>query len=210
MRLVLIRHGESEHSSRGVIAGVSGCTGLTARGFRQARALAERLDATGELRECDTLLCSPVLRARQTAEVLADALSVGPIEEDCGLCEVHPGEADGLTWEAYRATHGGFDLVAAPGRPFAPAGESWSEFIERVRATPQRLAERFDGRTVVAVSHAGFVVVSFLVLFDVPRPGTGARLDPVHTSLTEWDVSGGVWRLVRYNDASHLAGCASD
>jgi hypothetical protein len=64
--------------------------------------------------------------------------------------------------------------------------------------------ERFAGQTVVAVSHAGFVVASILVAFDIPRQGTGARLEPALTSLTEWRVADATWTLVRYNDASHL------
>ncbi len=208
MRLVLIRHAESHHSLRGVIAGVAGCAGLTERGFRQAQALADRLAATGELSDCTALLSSPVPRARQTAEVLARVLPVRSIETDCDLCEVHPGEADGLSWEDYRARYEAFDLQTFPDRPFAPGGESWSEFVDRVSAVLQRLAERFDGQTVVAVSHAGFIVVSCLVLYDAVtrRPGIRARLDPVHTALTEWQVSGATWRLIRYNDAFHLIG----
>lgn len=73
MRLVLIRHGESHHTLRGVIGGPAGCTGLTERGVGQARALARRLTATGELADCAALLCSPWSRARQTAEALMGA-----------------------------------------------------------------------------------------------------------------------------------------
>jgi broad specificity phosphatase PhoE len=168
VRLVLIRHGESAHASRGIIADVAGCTGLTERGVMQVRALASRLQATGEIAACRTLLSSPVPRARQTAALLAPALSISAVEEDDALCEVRPGAADGLSWEAYRATYGACDLLTSPGRPFAPGGESWGEFMARVRTTHQRLAERFAGQTVVAVTHAGFVVASLLVLFDIP------------------------------------------
>jgi broad specificity phosphatase PhoE len=204
VRLALIRHGESHHSLRGTIAGVSGCAGLTEQGFAQTRALTARLRASGELFDSVALLSSPVLRARQTAEIVRDVLPVGAIEVDDGLCEVHPGEADGLAWEDYRARYGTFDLLSSPERPFAPGGESWSVFTARVRAALARLAAQYDGQTVVAVSHAGFIVASILVLFDIPRPGTGARLDPTHTGLTEWRVSGQTWQLVRYNDATHL------
>ncbi len=206
MRLVLIRHGESRHGSAGVIAGVTGCAGLTERGFAQARLLADRLSSGGEVQELAILASSPVPRARQTADVLAAALAVPAIEDDCGLCEVHPGRADGLRWEEYRETFGEFDLLTSPDRVFAPGGESWSMFAARVRETLGNFADRFEGRTVVAVTHAGFIVASFLAIFDIPRPGTGARLDPAHTSLTEWQVADGVWRLVRYNDTRHLDG----
>jgi broad specificity phosphatase PhoE len=205
MRLILIRHGESEHTLRNVIAGQMSCRGLTERGFKQVQLLAQRFAVTHEVSDCQALLCSPVLRARQTVEVLARTLPVGLIEQDRDLCELHPGEADGLSWEAYRATYGAFDLLASPTRAFAPGAESWLEFIERVRATLERLARRFAGQTVVTVTHAGFIVASVLVLFDIPRPGTGTRLDPGSTSLSEWRVTQATWQLVRFNDISHIS-----
>jgi probable phosphoglycerate mutase len=204
MRLVLIRHGESEHAVWGIIADVGGCRGLTARGIEQAHALADRLRTTGELSDCGVLLTSPVPRARQTAEILASALPAATIEASDQLCELRPGAADGLTWDEYRAAFGQFDLLAHPDRPFAPGGETWAEFVGRLRTSHQNWAERHAGRTVVAVTHAGFIVASLLVLFDIPRPGTGAYLEPAHTSLTEWEVSSATWTLVRYNDIAHM------
>ena len=111
MRLLLIRHGESEHSPRGIIAGHASCPGLTARGFEQARVLADRLRATGEVSDCSVLLSSTMLRAWKTAAVLESELGVGPVEQDCGLCELHPGDADGLAWDVYRQAYGTFDLI---------------------------------------------------------------------------------------------------
>jgi probable phosphoglycerate mutase len=119
--------------------------------------------------------------------------------EDPGLCELQPGEADGLLWDDYRERYGNFDLVAEPRRAFAPGGESWTEFLHRVDSTLQRLSRQYDKELVVAVTHAGFIVASLLVLFDIPRPGTGARLEPLHAALTEWSVSDGIWQLVRFN-----------
>ncbi len=204
MRLILIRHAESEHSRSGIIAGTGGCTGLTPRGIVQAEALAERLRTTGELGDCHVLLSSPVRRARQTADIVLRALPVSAVEEDSDLCELHPGAADGLPKEVYEDRYGVFDLTSYPNRPFAPDGESWAEFVERVRATQERLARQYAGRTVIAVSHAGYIVVSLLTLFAIPRPGTGARFDPIHTAITEWRVDLTGWVLERYNDASHL------
>jgi broad specificity phosphatase PhoE len=206
VRLILIRHGEAHHSFNGLIAGDRGCTGLTERGIAQSRALARRLLATGELRDCVALLSSPVRRARQTADLLAAALPGAPLEEMPDLRELHPGDADGLSWDDYRARFGAFDLRAEPQRPFAPGGETWDAFTTRVRATLDGLAARYAGQTVAAVTHAGFIVVATLLLFAIPRPGTGARIDPEHTALTEWQVTNGIWRLVRYNDAYHLLG----
>lgn len=67
MRLILIRHGESDHVIRNVIAEQVSCRGLAERGFKQAELLAQRFAVTHEVSDCQVLLCSPVLRARQTS-----------------------------------------------------------------------------------------------------------------------------------------------
>jgi probable phosphoglycerate mutase len=203
MRLVLIRHGESIHAGTGIISGEQSCRGLTGRGIRQAQRLTGRLRASGEVAECTALLSSPVPRARQTAEIVAGALPGRAVEIERGLLELVPGEADGLPGETYRNRYGAFDLLAEPGRPFSPGGESWRDFIARIEAFHLRLAERYAGQMVVAVTHAGFIVASFLTRFAIPRPGTGARVDPDFTGLTEWQVQEGAWRLVRFNDVNH-------
>jgi broad specificity phosphatase PhoE len=48
------------------------------------------------------------------------------------------------------------ERVAEVTRAFAPGNESWREFLERVRATLDRLAARFAGQTMLTVPHTGF------------------------------------------------------
>lgn len=202
MRLILIRHAESKHVKLGVITGRTICPGLTDTGFHQAQRLAERFRESGELDGCAAFLSSPLPRARQTAEAILPALPGMTIEECADLCEIDPGEAEGLTGEAYRERYGSFDPVAFPDRPYAPGGESWNGFLQRVRAVHERLAERFAGKTVVAVTHAGFIVGAMLVMFP-PAPGARAWLNPSHTGITEWQVVSEQWSLARYNDTAH-------
>jgi broad specificity phosphatase PhoE len=206
MKLVLIRHAESHHGRQGIIAGPGHCAGLTEVGQQQAAGLAARLARSGELNNCRRLLSSPVLRAQQTAAVVQAALAWPDSEDDQRLCEIDPGAANGMGWADYRQRYGEFDLIAQPARPFAPGGESWNTFLRRVELTMADLAERHAGQTVVAVSHAGFIVGALLALFAIPRPGTGARIDPGHTSLTTWRHEGGVWQLDQFNDRLHLIG----
>jgi broad specificity phosphatase PhoE len=138
MRLVLIRHGESKHVVSNIVGGPLGCQGLTPRGREQAERLAERLRRSGELADCAALLASPWRRARQTAEILLSSLPLTAVSEEPNLCELLPGQADGLNWDAYRAHYGMFDLVAEPERPFAPGGESWLAFNGHSRYSPQQ------------------------------------------------------------------------
>ena len=97
-------------------------------------------------------------------------------------------------------------MLAEPDRPYAPDGESFNAFMQRVRGVLRRLQYDFADRTVVVVCHGGVVMGSIVVTFDIPRPGTGAFLDTVNTGMTEWQVADGLWRLVRFNDAAHLRG----
>ena len=187
-----------------MIAGVASCPGLTARGFEQSRILARRLEHTGALRETTQLLTSPVLRARQTAEILAPCFPQCSLVEDIRLSELLPGEADGLLWPEYVSRYEAFDLVTEPERPFAPGGESWQDFGTRVHAMLDQMTRLDEQQTVVGISHAGFIVMAMLELFSIPRPGTGTRIDPSFTSLTEWQYSAGEWQLLRFNDIAHL------
>jgi probable phosphoglycerate mutase len=101
-------------------------------------------------------------------------------------------------------------MEAEPDRAFAPAGESWNSFHERVQRTLVRVARDHDGQTVVAVCHAGVIMASMRVLLGIPHPGTGAQLRPTNTGLTQWehDPSLDRWTLHSFNEAGHLLGLA--
>ena len=209
MRLILVRHGDAHAGFHGVIGGQMGCAGLTARGQAQAEALRHYLTESGRVR-ADVLLASVLRRAIETASIIAPGLGLEVSGQECDLCEVHPGEADGLSWTEYAARYGSFDMEAEPDRVFAPAGESWNSFHERVGRTLARVAREYEGQTVVAVCHAGVIMASMRLLLGVSHPGTGARLRPTNTGLTEWehDLSADRWTLHSFNETSHLLGLA--
>jgi probable phosphoglycerate mutase len=206
MQLVLVRHGEAHAGFHGVIAGERGCSGLTDHGRRQAEALRDHLAGAAAVR-ADVLLASTIPRAIETAAIIAPGLGLEIAGQHCDLCEVHTGEADGLEWGEYATKYGSFDMEAEPDRVFAPEGESWNSFHDRVRQLLARLAEEYDGQRVVAVCHAGVIMASLRVLFGIPA-GTTTQLRPTNTGLTEWahDSSTGRWTLHTFNDAGHLLG----
>jgi probable phosphoglycerate mutase len=208
MRLILVRHGEAYAGLHGIIAGPRGCAGLTDHGRRQAEALRDHLLVDpGHLR-ADVVVASVLPRAIETAQIIAPGLGFEEFAQDCDLCEVHTGEADGTDWADYTERFGALDMLAEPDRVFAPGGDSWNSFHERVHRTLERLAHDHPDQTVVAVCHAGVIMASIQALFDIPHPGTGARLQPTNTGLTEWEFEPALrrWTLHRFNDVSHLVG----
>jgi broad specificity phosphatase PhoE len=206
MRLILVRHGDAHAGFHGVIGGPTGCAGLTPLGRRQAEALRDHLASSGRVR-ADVLLASVLPRAIETAEVIAPGLGIETFGQECDLCEVHTGEADGLEWAEYGTRYGGFDMEAEPDRVFAPQGESWNSFHQRVGQVLERLAGEYDGRTVVAVCHAGVIMASMRLLLGMPEPAAGAaRLRPANTGLSEWEWESEhrTWTLHSFNEAGHL------
>lgn len=213
-RVVLIRHGEAVCNVSGICGGVVGCTGLTDVGRTQVAALRDRLAVTGELAGCDALYASVLPRAYETAEILAPVL-LGPgqaIRSRCNLCEVHPGEADGLSWSEFADRFGTLDWDVDPDRPIAPGGESWSGFVRRVSATLDDLVVPHRGELVVVACHAGVIEASLLAKLPAAGGLDGARLQlrTHHASMTTWEVDAGTWRLLAYNDAMTSATVMAD
>jgi len=210
-RLVLVRHGESNVMVNGVVGGHQGCTGLSPLGVAQAEALRDRLARTGEV-TADVLMASVLPRAVETAEIIAPALGGLVPQQDCDLCELHPGESDGLTWEEHRVRFRPEGWTWSPHIPLAPGAESWVGFQERVGRTLARIAAEHRGLTVVIACHGGVVDSSLSILLGLPYHGQLTELRSKNTSLTEWELheadqperGPARWRLVRYNDAAHL------
>ena len=206
-RLTLVRHGEAQAYLDSVVAGEKGCRGLSDLGRRQAEALRARLDRTGELADTTALYASILPRAIETAAIIAPALGGHTAVEDCDLCELHPGEADGLTWDQFRDSYG-WEEPWNPQRVMSPGGESWVTFVERVRTALMALVERHADDEVVVGCHGGVIIASMYTGFELdPATSEGGRFrtGPENTSITEWRITDGTWNLIRYNDHAHLA-----
>ena len=160
--LVLVRHGDTEWSRSGRYQGRSDRT-LTAEGRAQA------LDAALRLRDggISSMLTSPLRRARETADLIAERLGLGAPVVDPRLVEIDYGTWEGLTqaevrlrWpdELRRWKH-----TADPDSAAAPGGESLGHVRERLRLfflDPMWAAH--SGRGVLIVSHTGPIRVALL------------------------------------------------
>jgi probable phosphoglycerate mutase len=209
-RLVLIRHGESNVTVRRVIGGHRTCDGLSPLGALQTQRLAARWAETGEV-DADVLISSHYARAAQTAEILRPALGLGAVEVDADFGEHDPGpDIDGLSFDAYVERYGTPDWNGDPHTEIFPGGETTAEFHLRVGAAVSRLVRVRAGSSIVIVCHGGVIDAVFRQLIRSPSTG-GFDLLTVNTSITEFEgpsaeSTSGFWKLLRYNDAAHLAG----
>lgn len=205
-RIVLVRHGEAVCNVKGVVGGVIGCQGLTDLGRAQVGALATRLAESGAYADADALYTSVLPRAVETAELLRPVLGDGAstILERCDLCELHPGEADNLSWREVVAQFGVPEWDIDPTTVIAPGGESWSGFVARASGAVQALAERHPGELVVAAVHAGVIEATMIAFLKIPPAASRrgwARI--AHASLTEWEwvPTESRWILIRFNES---------
>jgi 2,3-bisphosphoglycerate-dependent phosphoglycerate mutase len=205
-RLVLVRHGESACNVAGVVGGPVGCTGLSPVGVGEAEALRDRLVATGELVGAAAVYASVLPRARETAAIAAPGLGGLVAVADCDLCELHPGEADGLTWTEFSERYRAPDWDLDPDAELAPGAESWTGFVRRVATALAEKAAAHPGQLVVIFCHGGVVEASLESFLSVSPDHGRLKLRTCHTSLTEWELVPDGWRLLRYNDAAHLLG----
>lgn len=126
----LARHGQTAYNHEGRFQGQQAVP-LDDTGRAQAAELAER--AAGY--DFRALWCSPLLRARETADVVAARIGLEPLE-DARLMETDAGAWTNLTFVEVRAqTPELFDAFAAADPGFAfPGGESFAEQELRVSA----------------------------------------------------------------------------
>nr|WP_198151769.1 bifunctional RNase H/acid phosphatase [Kibdelosporangium sp. MJ126-NF4]CEL18879.1 FIG006762: Phosphoglycerate mutase family [Kibdelosporangium sp. MJ126-NF4]CTQ95317.1 FIG006762: Phosphoglycerate mutase family [Kibdelosporangium sp. MJ126-NF4] len=201
-RILLVRHGqtplsvERKYSGRGDVA-------LTPLGEQQARAAAARVAAMDIVDSSTPIVSSPLGRARQTAQAIADATG-GAVDVHNGLTETDFGDWEGLTFaeasERDPALHSRW--IADPSVP-APGGESFDEVHRRVRKVRDELVTAHDGKTVVVVSHVTPIKSLLRLGLDAgPSLLFRLHLDLASLSIVEFYPDGNASvRLV--NDISH-------
>jgi len=87
-----------------------------------------------------------------------------------------------------------------------PGGETIAALHYRVGLAVDRVVARHAAGTIVVCCHGGVVNAAMRLALRSPPTG-GFELFTSNTSLTEMVlVRPGRWRLLRYNDAAHLAG----
>ena len=99
-KVTLVRHGQTERSARSAYSGQLDIP-LTSLGREQARRCAERIAGAG----VDGIYTSPLVRARDTAQAIADAAGV-PLTVEERLIEVDYGPFEGYDREGARAKYG--------------------------------------------------------------------------------------------------------
>lgn len=166
--LVLIRHGQSLSNVRKILSDDIDGFPLTENGIRQVEETAAVLSRF----RFDGLWSSPVLRARQTAEIISRAIEV-PVETVDDLRETEMGIFNGMnSEEALMALESGHSY------------ESWESHLRRL----QRVMDAVDGK-IIGVSHAMPITVMVASMLSMNQEESRG-IDISNSSITVLDLEG--------------------
>jgi len=188
-KILLARHASTGREYQGCFIGSSDLP-LAESGPAQVARLAQ---VVAPFRP-EVTLCSPLLRARQTAELLTEHTSIGHIQMAPDLREIDFGR-----WEKMRFTEiaeGDSELVkrwSVWDEDFAfPGGESVAAFLARIRAAASGLAARQEG-SVLVVAHGGVIRALLCQLLKLePRNYLLFDIQPARLTTIDLFPEGGV------------------
>lgn len=158
IKLVFVRHGESEKNVRKIRSSTKDKWPLTEKGKLHAKNVAGKLSLLGNF---DIIISSPVLRARQTAETISEQLNV-PIVFDDLIGEYEYGNWNDLTEEQMVEKHTDYSEYKKYEKgtkqhfDFKLGGaESRSDVVERIRRFLEKIKKEYPGKNLILVSHGG-------------------------------------------------------
>jgi len=211
LRLLLIRHGETDWNASGRYQGQMDIP-LNEAGVEQARILGYRLrnelsgpiEPSGLTGSINALYASDLARAWQTAQIVGEAYGLAPRPEP-RLRELSFGEWQGLTYQEIGERDP--EALAAWNRDRVncrpPGGESLGAMAARVRALLDDVRRDYRDGTVVLVSHGGTIRIILCVLLGHPLADYW-QFAVDNTAIAEIEVHTLGPVVVRWNDAHHL------
>jgi probable phosphoglycerate mutase len=199
--LILIRHGQTELNRRGPIFQGQIDVPLNAHGLSQADRLAHRLAAE----PIDALLCSDLIRTRQTAEPTAQRLAL-PASPDPALREQHFGLFEGLSFDEVNERHPTDWTAWLRHDPDyeVPGGESVVRFHERVTGALRDIARRHAGRRVAVITHGGVLDMVWRTARGLPL--RGPRDCPIpNAGLNRLRIERDAFEILAWGDDAHVS-----
>ena len=200
MRLLLVRHAETDHNREGLVQGRADHP-LNATGRAQAAMLANCLRTV----DIAAAYSSPLQRALQTAAPIAESHGLA-IQPEEALAEMDVGDLDGLSGAEMRARYPEVLRAWAAGEAATlrlPGGESLQNVQDRAWSLVEALRRQDAEEAVLCVTH-NFVALAILCrALNLPL-GQFRRLRQSVCGLSVIDFRGERVQIVRLNDTCHL------
>lgn len=163
MRLYLVRHGQTDWNAQGMIMGAKDIP-LNSTGKEQIQFAADYLKG----KSISKILSSPVLRCKQSADIISDKVSA-PVQEEADFTETGFGEWVGSVYEDKKKDPKFKHYYALPEEGIIPGGERFADVIKRVLIGFKRISD--SSENLALVTHADPVKVIVLHILKAESKG---------------------------------------
>ncbi len=162
-RLYLIRHGETDSNRSFRFQGQTDIE-LNEKGRAQAQVLAQHFKDI----YLDTVYCSSLKRAAQTAAPLAETHGLKAVTVD-DLKEIAFGRWEGLSYEEINSQGIGEidEFFKNPALCHVPGGENFTDVAARVAPFFKQCLKEMDEKDIAIVSHGGIIRVLLCLFLEM-------------------------------------------
>jgi probable phosphoglycerate mutase len=162
---IFMRHGEADNNVNRILVGRHIESHLTEIGRQQVR------DTANYLKEIviDKVFVSPVIRARETAEIVCDVINLD-YEIDERLYEIELGKLVGMNYEDIIEKHGNLFLKFYSGdeQMLDDYGvESFTSVKMRIKHLLDEAMERYPDKNIIFVTHLDPIKAAISLLLDL-------------------------------------------
>jgi 2,3-bisphosphoglycerate-dependent phosphoglycerate mutase len=162
---IFMRHGEADNNVNRILVGRHIESHLTENGRQQVR------DTANYLKEIlvDKVFVSPVIRARETAEIVCDVINLD-YEIDERLYEIELGKLVGMNYEDIIEKHGNLFLKFYSGdeQMLDNYGvESFTSVKMRIKHLLDEAIERYPDKNIIFVTHLDPIKAAISLLLDL-------------------------------------------
>ncbi len=177
MSLLITRHGQTDWNLNRKVQGKSDIE-LNRTGIEQAEEVAKKLAKE----PIDLIICSPLIRARQTAEIINRDRNL-PIKYDNSISEINYGEFEGIEltnfdlhafWDYYNNN----DYQSA---------EKIKDFFKRVYEFLDRLHVNQQEKNVLLVAHGGISIAVNCYFNGIPESGDILKMGLHNCEYAKYD-----------------------
>jgi broad specificity phosphatase PhoE len=180
----LFRHGQTDWNINFLLQGVTDIP-MNATGIEQVRTASKAIRRD----DWDLVLTSPLGRARETAEIIAEQAGFDQILKMDLLIERSFGEAEGLDYDQWKAKYSSLDEI--------PGGESRTELIQRSQALLDTIEKNHPGKRILAISHGALIRTLIAISSNNELPRDGERLG--NASLNVVSHLEATWSVTKYD-----------
>lgn len=208
-KLFFVRHGKTEWNLEGRYQGAHGDSALLPSSFGEIQELADYLKPT----KFAHIYCSPLKRARITAEALKNDLNQEiPITVMPGLHEFDLGKMEGMKFTEVQKKYPD-ELYAfrnAPDKYNAAKidAESFQHLIDRMTPVIEETvhADQSKKENLIYVSHGAALValIQSLLGTDIADLRKDGGLTNSSVTILETDDDGASFKLIKWNETSYL------